>query len=529
MLRISQCKMPINATNNDLKKAVCQMLKIDEDRLLEFHIIRQSLDARKKDQLHYVYTFDVSIKQEAQYLKKNRNKQVTPTKPYRYEDVASGTRILSDRPIIVGFGPAGMFAGLLLAQRGYCPIIIERGQPVEQRIQDIEVFWETGILNTKSNVQFGEGGAGTFSDGKLTTRVKDRRIHKVLDEFVNMGAHPEIRYQSNPHIGTDRLRMIVKNIREEILRLGGEIHFDTQLLSIDMKHGFVENIHTNKGDFSCSDLILAIGHSARDTFTYLARTPIPLESKPFAVGVRIEHLQSYINQMQYGTFQQQLPNAEYHISYTTQNGKGVYSFCMCPGGQVVAATSEENQVATNGMSYHARDLENANSALLVQVNASDYGDGLLDGMHFQQQLEKKAFELGNRSYKAPCQLVQNYLNPNILNHPNQVMPSYPNGVVWTDLHALFPKKINDSLEEALHHYETIMPGFVTNGAIMTAVETRTSSPLRILRDATTLESEIAGLYPCGEGAGYAGGIVSSAIDGIRCAEQIIKKYQPCNS
>ena len=431
---------------------------------------------------------------------------------------------MKHRPVVVGFGPAGMFSALLLAQRGYQPIVIERGQPVEQRTKDIHDYWNHNKLHTNSNVQFGEGGAGTFSDGKLTTRVKDSRLHKVLDEFVKMGAKEEITYVSNPHIGTDCLRDIVRNIRNEIIRLGGEVHFDTQLLSITYDDA-ITSITTNKGIIETNDVILAIGHSARDTFKYLASLPLSLEAKPFAVGVRIEHKQEYINQLQYGKFAPYLPNAEYHITHTTSNNKGVYSFCMCPGGQVVAASSELEQIATNGMSYSDRGLENANSALLIQVNANDFGHDLLSGMHFQEQLEKKAFIIANKNYTAPCQLVANYLDPTIPNVPNKVKPSYPNGVTWCDLHDLFPSELNKSLEEALLHYEHIMPGFAKDGAIMTAVETRTSSPIRILRNYDTLQANICGLYPCGEGAGYAGGIVSSAIDGIRCAEKIIMKYK----
>ena len=525
MLRINQCKLPIQISEQEIRNYICSRLKIKDQQLLNYSIYRKSLDARKKDDIHYVYAFDITVSNEEQILKRNKDKNITSTIPYSYPDVPSGLETLTHRPVVVGFGPAGMFSALLLAQRGYRPIVIERGQPVEQRIQDIEDYWYHNKLHTNSNVQFGEGGAGTFSDGKLTTRVKDLRIHKVLDEFVKMGAKEEIKYVSNPHIGTDCLRTIVKNIRNEIIRLGGEIHFDTQLLEMEYTNNKITKIITNKGLFDTNDVILAIGHSARDTFTFLSKLPLALESKPFAVGVRIEHKQEYINQLQYGKDARYLPNAEYHITYTTSNNKGVYSFCMCPGGMVVAASSEDKQIATNGMSYSDRNLENANSALLIQVNASDYGNELLSGMHFQEELEKKAFILANANYKAPCQLVANYLDNTIENKPNKVLPSYPNGVTWCDLHDLLPEELNKSLTEALIHYEKIMPGFSYDGAIMTAVETRTSSPIRILRNKDTLEASITGLYPCGEGAGYAGGIVSSAIDGIKCAEQIIKKYK----
>ena len=524
MLRVSQCKLPIQITNQEIEQYLCKRLKIQANQLLSYTINRKSLDARKKDDIYYVYTFDVYVNNEVNVLKKIKDKNIIQATAYKYEDVTSGTNEMKHRPVIVGFGPAGMFSALLLAQRGYKPIVIERGQPVEQRIKDINDYWTNNKLHPNSNVQFGEGGAGTFSDGKLTTRVKDSRLHKVLDEFVKMGAKEEIKYVSNPHIGTDCLRDIVRNIRNEIISLGGEIHFDTQLLSIQYNDG-ITSITTNRGIIETNDVILAIGHSARDTFTYLTTLPLALEAKPFAVGVRIEHKQEYINALQYGKFAKYLPNAEYHITHTTSNNKGVYSFCMCPGGQVVAASSEDQQIATNGMSYSDRGLENANSALLIQVNASDFGNDLLSGMHFQEQLEKKAFVLANSNYTAPCQLVANYLDPTIENKPNKVKPSYPNGVTWCDLHDLFPQELNTSLTEALLHYEHIMPGFSYDGAIMTAVETRTSSPIRILRKHDTLEASITGLYPCGEGAGYAGGIVSSAIDGIRCAEKIIMKYK----
>lgn len=526
MIRINQIRLSVAEEESRLSSYIsrkCGILKSDIKNLV---IYKKSIDARKSP-IMKVYTVDVELdsKLEQTVLKKNL-KDVLPIQQYQYVVPTHGTRKLFHRPIVVGFGPSGMFAALLLAKEGYRPIIIERGSSMDERVEKVEKFWKDGILDPQCNVQFGEGGAGTFSDGKLTTRVKDPRSHKVLEELVNAGAKPSILHEAHPHIGTDKLRVVVKNIREEIIRLGGTFHFNTLVEDIVIENGKVSGVVTRKGILKSEVVLLCIGHSARDTYKALHDKNIEMTPKAFAVGVRVEHKQTDIDACQYGSdsLSKELGAAEYFLTHTAKNGRGVFTFCMCPGGVVVASNSEENSIVTNGMSFEARDQENANSAVLVQVNPSDYEDGILGGIAFQEKLEKKAFELGKGNYKAPAQFIEDYLNQQPSTEFKDVKPSYSLGVTLCDLHNLFTKDINQALEEGLHNFSRKINGF--EKGIMTGVESRSSSPLRIERHETSLESlSVKGLYPCGEGCGYAGGIVSAAIDGLRVAESIITTYQ----
>lgn len=525
MLRIHQIKLSLEEDLDCLPKKIAIKLHRNESQDFTYRIVKESIDARKGSVL-FSYVVDVKIDKEETYLK---FKDVSIAPETMYQMPTSGTKEMQGRVIVAGFGPAGMYAAYLLAQKGYQPLVIERGDDVETRVEKVMKFWESGELDETCNVQFGEGGAGTFSDGKLTSRSKDLRSYKVLEEFVRFGAPESILYEANPHIGTDLLRGIVKAMREEIISLGGEVCFASQLRDVKIIDNEIHEIQVNDTWIPCGALLLAIGHSARDTFEMLSKQPITMESKAFAVGVRIEHPQTLINKAQYKEFANhpKLKAAEYRLTYTSENGRGVYTFCMCPGGSVVASASQQGGIVVNGMSEHARDLENANSALLVQVSPDDFGKGILDGVKFQEALEKKAFALGKGNYHAPVQLVKDFLQNKPSTAFGEVKPTYLPGVTLCNLQELFPDFINDSLLEALPAMDRRLRGFGSGDAIMTGVETRSSSPIRILRDQESLQSvSITNLYPCGEGAGYAGGIVSAAIDGIRCAEKIIETYKP---
>lgn len=534
MIKLSNVKLPVNYTDNIVIAEISKTLKIPKNAIFKYEFSRLSVDARKKNNVHYTATINIAINEklakENDIIKKNKKLNITKVTPYEY--AIKRAERLSPAPVVVGAGPAGLFCGLVLAQSGACPIVIERGKSVDERQKDVNNFWSTGILNTSSNVQFGEGGAGTFSDGKLNTGTKDTRAQKVLEEFVKHGAPSEILYNAKPHIGTDKLPTAVKNIRNEIIRLGGKVLFETQLTDIVIKNNSVSEIvvatKNGKEKIPCNQLVLALGHSARDTFEMLARLNIPMEQKPFSVGARIEHLQSEIDKAQYGEFARKgnLGAADYKLAVHLNNGRGVYTFCMCPGGTVVAAASEENRLVTNGMSKFARAEINANSALLVGINPSDFGsENVLAGVELQRRLEEQAFIAGEGNYKAPVQRVADFIENKKTTAFGSILPSYTAGATMADLNNCLPQFVAESLKEGIKQLDNKLKGFANGDALLTAVETRSSSPVRIIRNDSMQSISIAGLYPCGEGAGYAGGIMSAAVDGIKCAEQIINNVK----
>lgn len=538
MIRISQLKLPITHTSDDLKKKILKILRISESELLSWQIQKQSIDARKKPQLFYIYSVDVTVKNESSVKKKVKNGQVIfGKKPVRYTFPDSGNQPLLHRPVIIGTGPAGLFCGYMLALAGYRPILLERGENVERRTKDVEDFWSGGKLNPNSNVQFGEGGAGTFSDGKLNTLVNDKlgRNTKVLEIFHEHGAPGEILYQSKPHIGTDILSSVIRNMRETICAHGGEVRFHSQVTDIRTSAAdgreqltglLVCDLHTGKEELIPADVaVFAIGHSARDTFTMLKEHELSIEPKSFAVGVRIEHPQSMINQDQYGThYPDCLPAAPYKLAVNLENGRGVYTFCMCPGGYVVNASSEDRRLAVNGMSYSRRDGENANSAVIVTVTPEDYGTGdALSGMEYQRRLEEAAYLTGNG--KIPVQLFDDFCKNKTSEGPKEILPQMKGEYVWSNVRSIFSEEIATSLEDGIRSFEHKIRGYARPDAVLSGVESRTSSPVRILRD-DSLQSSITGIYPCGEGAGYAGGITSAAMDGLKVAEKIAMIYRP---
>ena len=527
MLRVSNIKISIDEDPSIIEKLVLKKLKIKSSDLVKYYIYKESIDARK-GKISFVYTVDVQVKNEDKVLNKHV-KDVVKIKELKYEGVESGTEKLDKRPVIIGSGPAGLFAGLVLAQRGYKPLLLERGLDVDKRSEDIDLFWKERKFKNNSNVQFGEGGAGTFSDGKLTTRIKDIRCRKVLEELVNFGSPEEILYSHKPHVGTDILKGVVRNIRNEIIRLGGEVRFDSKVTDICRVDNGIESITINDNEvIETNIVILAIGHSARDTYEMLHERGVHIIQKPFAIGARIEHPQELINKSQYKDFHNhpRLGAADYRLIEHTSNGRTAYTFCMCPGGSVIASASNEGQVVTNGMSEHARDKDNANSAFLVNVVPGDFGsDHPLAGMYFQEKYERLAYELGGQNYNAPVQLVGDFLNDRISTKIGSVKPSYEPGYTFVDLRECLPQFVTETMKEALSGFDRKIKGFAMDDAVLTGVETRSSAPIRIVRDEETLEStNTRNLYPCGEGAGYAGGIVTAAVDGIKCAEKIIGKY-----
>lgn len=515
MLRVNGCKLRLHQDKSELGKIISK--KLNTKRPFEYSIVKESIDARKGEVV-FIYSVDVTIENEERYLR-YPDVSISKTVPFEYPKYSSFTK----RPIVIGLGPSSLYCALLLAKCGARPIVYERGSCVEKRMQDVEHFFKTGELNEKSNVQFGEGGAGTFSDGKLTSRSKDPRGNHVLEEFVRFGADEEIMYQSHPHIGTDVLVGILQKMREEILSLGGEIYFDHKLEDIEIKDDEIVRIQINGQWMDCDDLLIGIGHSARDTYRMLVKRNVACEPKNFAVGVRIEHTQEFVDRCQYGQYANVLPAASYRLTHTTTKGRGVYTFCMCPGGEVIMATSEAGHVVTNGMSYHARNNTNANSAMLVQVKVEDVGNGIFDGMNFQENLEKKAFEMGGKNYYAPIQKAIDFINHQPTTQLGDIKPTYRLGTTYCDLHELFPDFINESLEEGLIAFNKKMKGFLDDHALMSAVESRSTAPIRIIRDENCVSVNVKNLYPMGEGAGYAGGIVSAAIDGIKCATEWMKK------
>ncbi|CEH32771.1 NAD(P)/FAD-dependent oxidoreductase [Romboutsia lituseburensis] len=528
MIRISNLKLGIDEDISSLKDLVIKKLKIKEKDLIKYNIYKESIDARRRGKIDFVYTVDAQVNNEDKILK-SKVKDVVKVKQATYIGVEIGTEKLNNRPIIIGSGPAGLFAALLLAQKGYNPLLLERGLDVDNRTNDINDFWNNRKFKNNSNVQFGEGGAGTFSDGKLTTRIKDIRCRKVLEELVNFGSPDEILYSHKPHVGTDILKGVVKNIRNEIIRLGGEVRFDSKVTDVIVENQEIKAVVINETETIESDaVILAIGHSARDTYKMLHKRGVRIIQKPFAIGARIEHPQELINKSQYKEFYNhpRLGAADYRLIEHTSNARTAYTFCMCPGGSVIASASNEFEVVTNGMSEHARDKANANSAFLVNVLPEDFGsDDPLAGVHFQEKYEKLAYELGGKNYNAPAQLVGDFLNDKVTTSLGSVEPSYKPGVEFVDLRECLPEFVTTTMKEALVSLDNKLHGFAMHDAVLTGVETRSSAPIRIVRDEETLESaNTKNLYPCGEGAGYAGGIVTAAVDGIKCAEKIIMKY-----
>lgn len=593
MLRIHEIKKSLGESQTVIPERIIKKLGVKSLEIQEYRLIKESVDARNKSDIKLVYSVDFipsmpnrTVREtESRLLNQCKNAKLESAPDMSYQQMLQGSKPMTNRPVIAGFGPCGMFAGLILAQAGYRPIIVERGKPIEERVKDVERFWQKGILDEESNVQFGEGGAGLFSDGKLTTQIKDPRVRKVLEEFVQAGGPPDLLYKQKPHIGTDVLRRVVLSIRRTILEHGGEILFQSRLTGLEVSgngdNGGTNGNSVNGGNSGHSgnkrlkavqingetsieteNLILAVGHSARDTFRTLYQSGVSMSQKPFSIGVRIEHPQVMIDESQYGSSREssELGAADYKLSYRCGNGRGVYTFCMCPGGYVIGAASHKGHVVTNGMSYHDRGSALANSALLVDVRTEDFpDDNPLSGIDFQEKYEKMAFEAGGSAYCAPAQRVGDFLRaidePLEVNlnaggavepeqgtvepeqgavEPEQTAetqvsarnldPTYRPGVHWTELSRCLPSFAAAAMREAIPQLGRKLKGFDREDAVMTGVETRSSSPVRINRD-ETLSGNIEGLYPAGEGAGYAGGIMSAAVDGIKVAEEIIKKYR----
>lgn len=519
MIRIRDISLPPEHDSNQLIYEAARSLRISASKIRSISLVRRSIDARKKPEVKIIYTVDVAIDGNENKVLKISGCKKAAIAPKDFYKPPKALYESEKRPVVVGFGPAGMFAGLILAMAGLKPIILERGEDAQTRHEKVQRFFETGELDETSNVQFGEGGAGTFSDGKLNTGVNNPRIGWILEQFVKAGAREDILYDAKPHVGTDVLLTVVQNLRKRIISLGGEVRFSTQMTGILTENGNITGLQTNHGTIDCDRVILAIGHSARDTFRMLDAEGIPMEPKPFAMGVRIEQLQSVIDKAQYGSSELPLPPADYKLVKHLDN-ETVYTFCMCPGGHVVAAASEQGRLVTNGMSNADRDGMNANAAVLVSLNPSDFPyEGVLGGMQWQEELEQKAYK-HTGSYKAPAQTVGDFLANRPSNGPGNVMPSYRPGVMWTDLHQILPEKITAALETALPLMDQNLKGFAAADAVLTAPETRSSSPVRILRGEDR-QSLLKGLYPAGEGAGYAGGIMSAAIDGMMAAEALL--------
>lgn len=532
MLRLTNLKLPLDHTEQDLEAAILKKLRLSPSELTKYTVFKRSYDARRRGAIALVYTIDLDTPRQHQLLKRfKKDTHVQPTPDTKYHYVAHAVPHLGEvgdtfkRPIVIGNGPCGMFAGLLLAQMGFRPIIFERGKAVHERSVDTFGFWSKGKFKPESNAQFGEGGAGTFSDGKLYSRIKDPhfRARKVLIELVNAGAVPEILYINKPHIGTYRLVKIVEQIRQTIEALGGDIRFQQRVDQVELEHQQVQGVTLSSGEFIASHhVILAVGHSARDTFAMLHRQGVYIEPKPFSVGFRIEHPQPLIDECRLGEQKGHpiLGAADYKLVHHCSNGRSVYSFCMCPGGQVVAATSEEGRVVTNGMSQYERSGKNANSGIVVGITPDDYPDGPLAGIAFQRHWEEQAFELGGGNYKAPGQLVGDFLAHQPSTAYGRVKPTYKPGVQWCDLSSSLPEYAIAAIREAIPAFDQKIPGFAMSDAVLTGVETRTSSPICIKRGDDFQSLNTKGLYPAGEGAGYAGGILSAGVDGIKVAEAV---------
>lgn len=515
MIRFNNIKVRQDLNDQELLSFLCKKERLLKENVKDWHIVKKSIDARDKNDVFYNYTIDLSYDNE--YDVKN----CLHIDEEQVEEICVNRKSTS-RPIIIGCGPAGLFAALTLVEHGIKPIIFERGSTVDERMNDVLEFRQNRHLKINSNVQFGEGGAGTFSDGKLTTGINSKWCHSVLKTFNHFGAPKEILYVNKPHIGTDNLINVIRNMREYIKSKGGEFHFNEQITDFIIDHNRVVGVVGNR-EYTSDTVILAIGHSARDTFYTLYEKGVNMEKKNFSVGVRIEHKQKMINESQYGTKTKlKLPPAEYKLAYHSPSGRSCYTFCMCPGGEVMASSSSENSIVTNGMSYFKRDGENANSALLVNVLTTDLDASPLSGIDFQDKLEREAFILGGSNYNAPIQRVEDFLSHRPSTFIGDIKPTYLPGVTLCDLHKILPSFVSETLGEAIVYFDTKIKGFANKDAILTGVETRSSSPVRILRN-DEFETNISGLYPCGEGPGYAGGIMSAAIDGIKCAIKILER------
>lgn len=529
-LRINNIRLGLDDGITELKMSAAKALGVGVQDIQKLSIIKEAIDARRKNKLDIVYSLAVELREgSVSFQKSSLPKDISFIEPIRELPVIKGDIKLNNRPVVVGTGPSGLFAAYMLAQNGYRPIVIERGEACDERADTVARFWKGEGLNTESNVQFGEGGAGTFSDGKLTTRINDPLCDKVLQVLAKHGAPEEILYRAKPHIGTDLLREVVKNLRKSIIKMGAEVHFSTKLTDIDIKSGVLKGIYINGSDYiACQCLVLAVGHSARDTFVMLNKAGVFLEPKAFAVGVRIEHPQKLIDTAQYGSFagHPRLKPAEYSLVYK-ENDRACFSFCMCPGGMVVAAASEQGCVVTNGMSEYKRDAVNANSAIVVSVTPKDFGsNNIFCGMELQRQMETLAYNAAGGGYLAPIQQLGDFLNNRPSVSLGKAVPSYPIGVKPTELNKCLPDYTIGIMQNGLRYFGKKLNGFDSPNAILTGVETRTSSPVRITRAENGQALNITGLYPSGEGAGYAGGIVSAAVDGLRTAYKIMGFYAP---